>query len=251
MIRTIEISGKASGLLLAIFIAVFTAACSDEKAPEETASNQQSASSSVSSSSDAANSDTALGKLKSDQSFSEDEVATSEAGSNDELDGQDNESGEQFEYPDDQNDTGYYEPSTEVTFSAEETEGVIRWEAPEGINYSNAQVTISAGSGDRTTRNFSPGEPIELYGDLPDGVYDWETVISPEVDEFTRQEMREVRQSGDFQAEKELIARLRSQGSIPTDEQARKNRQSGSFIVENGVVRPSLVDAPKSDQDGG
>ncbi len=246
MIRTIEISNKVSGLLLAAFIAVFTAACSDEKAPEETANNQQSANFS-----DLSNSDTALGKFKSDQSFSEDKVATREVQSNGELSGQDNQSVEQLEYLEDQSETSYYESSTKVTFNAEETEGVIRWEAPEGINYSNAQVTISAGGGDRTTRNFSPGEPIELYGDLPDGVYDWETVISPEVDEYTRQEMREVRQSGDFQAEKELIARLRSEGSIPTDEQARKNRQSGSFIVENGVVRPSLVDAPKSDQDGG
>lgn len=158
---------------------------------------------------------------------------------------------ESDDYSENQEEQDYYEPSTTVTFNAEESAGVIRWDAPEGVNYTDAQVTISAQGGDMATRNFNAGEPIELHGELPDGVYDWETVITPEINEYVRQEMREVRQSGDFQAERELIARLRAEGSIPTEEQARKNRQSGSFVVENGVVRPSLVDAPNSDRDNG
>lgn len=148
-------------------------------------------------------------------------------------------------------DESFYESSNKVSFSQEETSGVMRWEAPESVDYVNATVTISDANGDRTSRTFSSGEPIELYGSLPDGLYSWETVIAPQLNEYTKEQMREVRESGDLHAEQELIAQLRADGSLPSKEQVQNNRQSGNFIVQDGVVRPSLVDGPVSDEDNG
>ncbi len=148
-------------------------------------------------------------------------------------------------------DESFYESSNKVSFSQEESTGVMRWEAPESVDYANATVTISDANGDRTSRTFSSGEPIELYGSLPDGLYSWETVIAPQLNEYTKEQMREVRESGDLHAEQELIAQLRADGSLPSKEQVQNNRQSGNFIVQDGVVRPSLVDGPVSDEDNG
>lgn len=236
--------------LTSVLLLALLAACSDESAVEQAGGHAVSESSSSLETSPLdnlqGNAEQNSGAVRQPELFAETRADSGKQGDaqlTDEGNGELADS-EEDQYAD-------YEPSTTVTFSAEETSGVIRWEAPEGLSYSNAKVIISGKGGDMTTRNFSPGEPIELYGELPDGVYGWETVISPEVDEFVREEMRSVRASGDLQAENELKARLRAEGSLPTKEQARENRQSGNFVVQDGIVRPSLVDVPNSDQDNG
>lgn len=146
---------------------------------------------------------------------------------------------------DEQYDEQFYdEPSPTVSFDSQPSEGVIRWVQPQNLAYTNAKITISSDSGETIVRDFSSGEAIELYGELPDGVYGWESVITPEVDESVRAEMRAVRSSGDINAERELAARLRDEGSLPTEQQARDNVQSGSFIVLNGIVSPRGVSEP-------
>lgn len=149
---------------------------------------------------------------------------------------------------DEQSDS-FAQADNKVRFASEEAEGVLRWEAPEELAYTNAKVIISGEGNDIAVRDFKPGEAIELYGDLPDGVYNWETVITPEIDPSVREQMREIRASGDFEAEQELKARFRADGSLPSEAEASDNRQSGSFIVRDGIVTPSLVDLPRSDSD--
>jgi hypothetical protein len=136
----------------------------------------------------------------------------------------------------------YDEASRTLSIDNEPSEGVIRWQQPQDLAYSNAKITISSDSGETIVRDFGSGESIELYGELPDGVYGWESVITPQVSESVRDEMRAVRSSGDFNAERELAARLRAEGSLPTEQEARDNVQSGSFIVLNGVVNPRAVE---------
>ena len=247
-VRIVNISLRVFRLS-SLLLVVFLAACSDEPAVEQ--SNQA-----ASQNSKRASADSAFDQL---QAIDERDISQREGEPKTEIaiespsvaDQIDEESLDTVSNELQDDDDAYYEPSSIVTFSSEESSGVIRWEAPEGVNYSNAQVTISGNGGDRTTRSFSAGEAIELYGELPDGVYKWETVITPEVDESVRDQMRAVRESGDFQAEKELAARLRAEGSLPTRKQAQKNRQSGAFIVQGGIVRPSLVDDPNSDSGNG
>ena len=142
----------------------------------------------------------------------------------------------------------YEEPVYKVSLRSDETQGVIEWDTPEGINYSAAQVRISGANGETVTRNFGAGEAIALYSTLPDGVYGWETVITPEISPYVKEQMRAVRESGDLRKEKQLIAQLREDGSLPSLDQARENRQSGNFIVRDGVVRPSLRDDPQQQQ---
>ena len=139
---------------------------------------------------------------------------------------------------DEYNDEFYDEPSRTLSIDPNPSEGIIRWVQPQDLAYSNAQITLFSDSGETLVRDFSAGESIELYGELPDGVYGWESVITPQISESVRSEMREVRASGDFEAERELVAALRAEGSLPTEQEARDNVQSGSFVVLNGVVNP-------------
>ncbi|RBP50991.1 hypothetical protein [Arenicella xantha] len=125
------------------------------------------------------------------------------------------------------------------------TENYVEWSAPENIDYSRADITIVGPDGQRIQQSFGPGESLSMDSSLPDGVYTWESVISPQVDESVRVEMQAVRSSGDSAAELELLQRLRNEGSLPTEEQGDQNRQSGSFSVINGVARPNYVDGSK------
>jgi len=154
----------------------------------------------------------------------------------------DKELSEDIQVENDYGDDVYDEPAYTLSIDGEPSEGVIRWQQPQDLAYSNAKITISSDSGETIVRDFSGGESIELYGDLPDGVYGWESVITPQVSESVRSEMRAVRSSGDFNAERELAARLRAEGSLPTEQEARDNVQSGSFIVLNGVVNPHSIE---------
>ncbi|MFT5135534.1 MAG: hypothetical protein ACI8XV_000560 [Arenicella sp.] len=140
----------------------------------------------------------------------------------------------------------YDESGTKVSFDSEPSEGIARWKVPQNIAYSNAKITISSDEGETAVRNFSAGEAIELYGNLPDGVYGWKSVITPQIDDFVRKQMRAVRESGDINAERELASRLRDEGSIPTESEALENVQYGNFIVLGGVVNPSSVEEPES-----
>jgi len=132
----------------------------------------------------------------------------------------------------------YDEPSNKVEFSTDDAQGVIRWKAPDNVDFEATKVVISSTNGDTTTRDFKAGEAIELFGDLPDGVYSWETVVKPRISESTREEMRAIRQLGNRQAQEQRIQQLRENGQLPTQEQADENRQSGSFIVLGGIVNP-------------
>jgi hypothetical protein len=134
------------------------------------------------------------------------------------------------------------EYGTKVSFDSAPSEGIVRWEPPQNMAYSNAKITISSGDGERAVRIFAEGEAIELYGALPDGVYGWKSVITPQIDESVRKQMRAVRATGDISAERELASRLRAEGSIPTESEALENVQYGNFIVLDGVVNPSSVE---------
>lgn len=134
----------------------------------------------------------------------------------------------------------------------ESQDSYLEWDAPTEISYTSAELTIIGPDGKRMQHSFVPGEAIVVQESLPDGHYLWESVITPEIDPYVREEMRAVRESGDFAAEQELVERLRSEGSIPTEAEAQNNRKTGSFSVRNGVatpIPPSYVDQ-ESMQDG-
>ncbi|GAA6137786.1 hypothetical protein NBRC116583_15330 [Arenicella sp. 4NH20-0111] len=155
-----------------------------------------------------------------------------------------NEQFEADEYPD--NEDSYNQLSDKVEFDAEQSEGIVKWQAPQDRSYANAKITVSNENGETAVRNFKPGESIELYGQLPDGVYKWKSVITPEIEDSVREQMRAVRNSGDIHAERELAANLRAEGSIPTEREAQDNVQFGSFVVLNGIVNPAAIDEPES-----
>lgn len=142
-------------------------------------------------------------------------------------------------------DQSYDTAADAVLIDPTPTEGVVRWQAPQNRNYASAKITVSNENGETAVRNFEAGEAIELYGELPDGVYKWKSVITPEVDPSVRAQMRAVRASGDINAERELAADLRAQGSLPTEQEARDNVQFGNFIILNGIVNPTPVDEPE------
>ena len=137
---------------------------------------------------------------------------------------------------------------------ADSESGYMEWQAPTDSPYSNAEINITGPNGEQLKRTFAPGEAIVVDESLADGHYMWESVVTPEIDPSVREQMREVRQAGDFQAEQEMIARLRAQGSLPTEAQAQENRKSGSFSVRNGVatpIPPTYVDIETKQDDPG
>lgn len=138
-----------------------------------------------------------------------------------------------------------FEAPTETVALVPLTANRIEWSAPIERSYERITVNLVGPNGVLQKREFEPGESIEWDSELQDGLYRWESVLTPEVDESVRQQMNEVRSQGNLEAEQALIARLRSEGSLPTEEQGNQNRQSGTFTVTNGVIRPTLVDAHK------
>lgn len=128
--------------------------------------------------------------------------------------------------------------------------GAVKWKAPTKIAYKRADITIVGSDGQTISQSYGPGEQIVLNKSLADGTYKWESVVSPQVDNWVREEMRRTRELNDPNAERELLNKLRSQGSLPSEAQARENRQSGSFTVKDGVAYPNYMDNPNSsDQD--
>jgi hypothetical protein len=111
-------------------------------------------------------------------------------------------------------------------------------------SYAHLELTLASPTGRIINRRFAAGEPVALsgiQGSLSDGMYKWETVTAPVIDEHVRTEMAVVRESGDFAAEQALVTRLRSQGVLPTEAQAQANVQSGEFTVRGGAVLPSNI----------
>lgn len=138
-----------------------------------------------------------------------------------------------------------YEPPVDRVALRPLTESYIEWTTPENVDYSQVHVTVVGPDGQRITQSFGAGESLALSSALPDGIYSWESVVSPQVDELTREEMNAVRSSGNLEAERELLERLRENGSLPSEEQGDRNRQSGTFSVVDGIARPNYVDTPK------
>lgn len=122
-------------------------------------------------------------------------------------------------------------------------DGYVEWQAPQDVAYSRAEVEVVTPNGQRIKRSYAPGETMMLDEALPDGLYQWESVITPEIDPYALEELQAIRQRGDSSAEAEAMSRHRAQGSIPSRQDARDNRQSGSFKVQDGVVSPTLVDS--------
>jgi hypothetical protein len=107
---------------------------------------------------------------------------------------------------------------------------------PTEVNYQSMQVSLSGPDGLRVEKNFKPGEATQIDHSLPDGLYKWRAVTQPSVPQWVRDQMRAVRESGDYNAERKLLAELRSQGVLPTEEQARNNVHSGTIRIHNGVM---------------
>ncbi len=111
-------------------------------------------------------------------------------------------------------------------------------------SYAYLELTLSSPTGKIINHRFAPGEPVGLSaasGTLPDGAYKWETVTAPAIAPEVRTEMAAVRESGDIAAEQALKQKLRSEGQMPTEVQARANRQFGTFTVRNGEIIPGDV----------
>ena len=147
--------------------------------------------------------------------------------------------------PDSDPDTGLTEPVSEI---ADEPDVVgLQMEVtvdPGQVNftpsiersYERINITLASPTGKQIVKSFAPGEPVIVAANLADGSYTWEATTTVEVPPYIREEMRQARESGDFEAEKELISRLRSEGYLPTERQAQANRESGHFRIVNGSI---------------
>lgn len=143
-----------------------------------------------------------------------------------------------------------YQPSPNKVVLSPVSEDYVEWSPPTEVAYKQVDVMISAPNGKMIKRTFGPGETMVLDQALPDGIYSWESVVTPDINPYVHDEMRRIRELGDLQAEQELIAQLRASGDLPSEEQGNDNRRSGTFIVQDGKVRPSQIDGPTNEQPG-
>lgn len=100
----------------------------------------------------------------------------------------------------------------------------------------STQLHIAGPNGLKFSKQFAPGEPIQMTEQLPDGLYNWETVTQPEISPQVREQVAAVRQSGDINAERALIEEFRAKGSLPTRQEARNNRQTANFRLKDGKM---------------
>ena len=141
------------------------------------------------------------------------------------------------------------EPEPEKIVFRKKSEGYLEWLAPTETNYNNAEVNVTLPNGVTETYRFESGEPIVLQGDLADGLYQWESVITPQIDETVMADMREVRERGNLDEINATQEYYRSQGLLPTQEQVTENRQSGAFRVHNGVISATRSDGIGPDKE--
>ncbi len=114
--------------------------------------------------------------------------------------------------------------------------GSLTWEPSSFTDYESIQIQLSGPDNITIKKDFYSGEVASITESLPDGYYNWQSITTPTIDPYVRQQMTAVRESGDLVAETELKQRFRDEGSLLTREQAKNNLQSGGFRVANGQI---------------
>ncbi len=151
---------------------------------------------------------------------------------------------------DDYTSDAYDAEHTNALTLREGSVGYVEWTPPAELAYEQASVTLIGPDGKRHEHNFGASEAIALNQNLPDGAYRWESVVTPSIDPYALEQMQAARESGDIATEREVVEDLRASGYYPSEEELKKNRQSGGFVVRNGVVLPADSGASRDDTDG-
>lgn len=126
--------------------------------------------------------------------------------------------------------------------------GVISFIPQSEGAHQRIDVSVAFPTGKNIVKSFAAGEAVAVDANLADGTYAWEARPAIYVDPTIRAEMQEVRESGDFAAEKKLLKRLRAEGYLPTEQQAAASVQSGYFTINNGImVQPGQETGQDSD----
>lgn len=130
----------------------------------------------------------------------------------------------------------------------QKSEGYLEWLAPTELAYNQAEVTITRPDGVQESYSFDNGEPMVLHGNLEDGLYRWESVIVPDIEESVKAELMEIRERGNLAEITAAQENYRSQGYLPTELQTKDNRLSGAFRVQNSAITATRTDHNKDDK---
>lgn len=96
-------------------------------------------------------------------------------------------------------------------------------------------LTISYPDGSVARYEFAAGESLSV-GSLPDGSYNYELTVIPNIPDWVRDKLTEARASGN---DASVEAELRASGLIPKTRQV----QSGGFTIQGGsLVSPDLAE---------
>ena len=141
------------------------------------------------------------------------------------------------------------EPEVKITLQ-QGTEGQVEWLTPDEMSQHASEMLIVTPDGERITRKFAAGQSMALNESLPDGLYKWESTVTPELDPYVKEEMRSARESGDLQAQQEMAKKFRAQGVFPSKKELKDNRQSGAFVVRDGIATPTSSESSGQDERG-
>ena len=143
------------------------------------------------------------------------------------------------------------EAESEVKITLQQgTEGQVEWLTPDEMSQHASEMLIVTPDGERITRKFAAGQSMALNESLPDGLYKWESTVTPELDPYVKEEMLSVRESGDLQAQQDLAKKFRAQGAFPSKKELKDNRQSGAFVVRDGIATPTSSESSGQDERG-
>ena len=131
----------------------------------------------------------------------------------------------------------------------EATVDVVEWVAPRDVAYKSAMVTVIGPDGTRHELEFGAGQPLSFDKGLQDGLYRWESVVTPQIDSYAKEKMQAARNSGNLSAQQQVLEELQSDGYYPSAEELENNTQSGGFVVKDGVVTPTSIEPMTDDAD--
>lgn len=129
------------------------------------------------------------------------------------------------------------------------TVGYVQWETPAALDYESAKLTIVGPDGNARRIDFAGGESMMVNETLPDGLYKWESVVTPSIDPYAKAQLSDARASGNIAEQASILEDLRAQGLYPSTQEIANNRQSGVFVVSDGEARATSAEASRSDSD--
>jgi hypothetical protein len=105
-----------------------------------------------------------------------------------------------------------------------------------GTKYSSTTLEMTGPEEYKRVQRFKAGETVTIYDKLTDGLYKWELVTVPRMNESVKKELMELRMNGEMLKMEEMAKRYRAEGMLPSIPESAGNRLYGGFRLQGGKI---------------